>query len=71
MSYKTDAVIAAIAQDLYKARQKLKAVRKANRAAHRRIISIGGPLNDNRNQYNKAQLQEWQKVLEDLEGGGI
>jgi hypothetical protein len=63
----TDAeLIAAQAKEIAELKIKTEVLNGMIDSAIGQMVCIGGPLNDNRLGYNKAQIAEWQRVADRL-----
>ena len=60
-------IIARQAKRLEELGQRCNDLEETVRQARSVIICIGGPLNDNKNNYNSVQMKEWKVLLDILE----
>jgi len=63
----TDELIADQAKQIYVLEKLCKQYLENVRTVNKMIYCIGGPLNDNKLQYNKEQLQIFFRIVEELE----
>jgi hypothetical protein len=63
----TDELIADQAKQIYVLEKFCKQYLENVRTVNKMIYCIGGPLNDNKLQYNKEQLQLFFRIVEELE----
>lgn len=63
----TDELIANQAKQIYVLEKLCKQYLENVRTVNKMIYCIGGPLNDNKLQYNKEQLQIFFRIVEELE----
>ena len=62
-----DQIIADQAKRIYVLEQLCKQYLENVRTVNKMLCCIGGPLNDNKHQYNKEQLQIFFRIVETLE----
>lgn len=65
-----DEVMARMARDLYRAKQRAKLAEQAISRARQLLFRIGGPLNDNALRYSKEQLTTFHRIDDVLAGFG-